>query len=70
MWESFNETTIDRELSWAHELGFSKLRVFLHLAPFTANANLFLENIQRFLVIAKKYQHHLIPVLFDDCWKP
>lgn len=28
-----------------------------------------MENIQRFLVIAKKHKHHVIPVLFDDCWK-
>lgn len=27
-----------------------------------------MENIQKFLVICKKYKHHLIPVLFDDCW--
>lgn len=69
MWEAFNETTIDRELGWAHEIGFSKLRVFLHVAPFVANQTLFISNIERFLVIAKKHNHHMIPVLFDDCWK-
>lgn len=70
MWESFNETTIDRELGWAANIGFSKLRVFLHIGPFIAHEHLFLENVQRFLVIAKKHKHHVIPVLFDDCWKP
>jgi hypothetical protein len=25
--------------------------------------------VQRFLDIARKYKHHVIPVLFDDCWK-
>lgn len=43
--------------------------MFLHVAPFQSNQNLFMENIQRFLVIAKKHKHHVIPVLFDDCWK-
>src|SRR5215210_756821 len=32
MWEadSFDPATIDRELGWAHSLGFNSIRVFLH----------------------------------------
>ena len=70
MWEAFNETTIDRELTWSAQIGFSKLRVFLHVSPFVANSTLFIERIQRFLALAKKHNHHVIPVLFDDCWNP
>lgn len=65
---SFNETIIDQELRWASEIGFSKLRVFLHVAPYFISQDSFLSKIERFLKIAKNYNHHVIPVLFDDCW--
>lgn len=68
MWESFSSSTVDRELQWAHELGFSKLRVFLHVAPYKEHAAKFLSTITNFLEIARKNQMHVIPVLFDDCW--
>lgn len=42
----------------------------MHLAPFIANQTLFIETIQKFLVVAKKHKQHMIPVLFDDCWNP
>ena len=70
MWESFDETVVDRELKWAHDIGFSKLRVFLHVGPYQAHAQQFFEKIDKFVLIAKKYDHHMIPLLFDDCWKP
>jgi endo-1,4-beta-mannosidase len=37
MWESFNASAIEQELTWAENIGFSKLRVFLHVAPFQAH---------------------------------
>ncbi len=35
MWqpETFDATTIDRELGWAQSLGFNTVRVFLHNLP-------------------------------------
>ena len=59
---------VDKELRWAHELGFSKLRVFLHVSPYLRNSTEYLKNIFQFLVFAKSRGHHVIPVLFDDCW--
>ena len=42
MWDSFNEEVIDRELGWAEEIGFSLLRVFLHVEPFETNSQTFI----------------------------
>lgn len=69
MWESFDETIIDRELQYAQNIGFSKLRVFLHVGPYQEHSSQFLDTIDQFLQIARKHNHHVIPVLFDDCWK-
>jgi hypothetical protein len=35
MWQedTFDPKTIDRELGWAHDLGFTTVRVFLHDLP-------------------------------------
>ena len=68
MWESFNETIISRELQWAQDIGFSFLRVFLHLGPYKLHASKFLNTLERFLLLAKKNKHRVIFVLFDDCW--
>lgn len=70
MWESFNEEIIDKELGFAQSIGFSKLRVFLHIGPFITSPEAFIVKIKKFLEIASKHGHHMIPVLFDDCWKP
>lgn len=70
MWESFNQTAIETELRWASDIGFTKLRVFLHVAPFLANQTEFMDKIASFLSIVKKNNQHVLFVLFDDCWKP
>lgn len=60
---------IDQELKWARDLGFSKLRVFLHIAPYIKDSTQYIKDIFAFLAVAKSRGHHVIPVLFDDCWK-
>jgi hypothetical protein len=72
MWqaETFDLPTIDRELGWAHGLGFTSVRVFLHNLVYTQNSAGFLDRMDQFLAAASK--HHILVdfVLFDSCWDP
>jgi hypothetical protein len=72
MWqaETFDPTTIDKELGWAEGLGMTTMRVFLHDLPWQQDAAGYRERINRFLDIAAR--HHIKPlfVLFDSCWDP
>src|SRR4051812_29265226 len=53
MWqpETFDPTTIDRELGWAESLGFNTVRVFLHDLPWMDNQEKFFANVDKFLEI-------------------
>ncbi len=70
MWQadSFDPITIDRELGWAENIGFSTLRVFLHNLVWENDPKGFVERINTFLSLTQK--HHIKPmfVFFDDCW--
>ena len=57
MWqpETFDPTTIDRELGYAESLGFNTVRVFLHNLPWHDDRDAFLKNIDKFLEIAAKH---------------
>ena len=72
MWEaeSFDTSTINRELGWAEEIGFNTLRVFLHNLVWENDSLRFKKRINTFLDIASR--HHIRPlfVFFDDCWNP
>lgn len=72
MWQadSFDPTTIDRELGYAEGLGFNTARVFLHNLLWTQDSAGFLDRMEQFLKIADK--HHIKPifVFFDSCWDP
>jgi len=72
MWEaeSFDTTTINRELGWAEDIGFNTLRVFLHNLVWENDSSRFKNRISNFLRIAS--HHHIKPlfVFFDDCWNP
>ena len=63
MWqaETWDPKTIDRELGWAHELGFTSMRVFLHDIVWKQNPKAFLNRMDEFLDIADK---HDIGVMF------
>jgi endo-1,4-beta-mannosidase len=69
MWENLDLDEIDKEFKWATNLGFSKFRVFLHIAPYIKDSDQYLKDIFSFLAVAKSRGIHIIPVLFDDCWK-
>lgn len=70
MWQAdtFDPTTIDRELGWAESIGFNTMRVFLHSVAWKQDPQGFKNRIAQFLSIADK--HHIQPmfVFFDDCW--
>ncbi len=69
MWKELDLNQIDKQLTWAKQIGFSKLRVFLHIEPYIRNSSEFLKNIFEFLAVAKSRGHQVILVLFDDSWK-
>lgn len=72
MWQAdtFDPTTIDRELGWAEGIGMNTMRVFLHNLLWEQDAKGFHKRIDTFLSIAAR--HHIKPVfvLFDSCWEP
>ena len=72
MWQAdtFDPTTIDRELGWAEGIGMNTMRVFLHNLLWEQDPKGFAQRIDAFLAIAAR--HHIRPVfvLFDSCWDP
>jgi hypothetical protein len=72
MWQAdtFDPETIDRELGWAENLGFTSIRVFLHHIPWQQDSKGFIQRIERFLQIADKHHIGVMFVLFDSCWDP
>jgi len=72
MWqaETFDATTIDRELGYAEGIGMNTMRVFLHNLLWEQDSKAFEHRIDTFLALAEK--HHIRPifVLLDSCWDP
>jgi hypothetical protein len=70
MWqaETFDMATIEREFSWAAELGMNTARVYLHDLAWEADASGFKTRLERFLVHSAKLGIRPILVVFDDCW--
>jgi hypothetical protein len=72
MWQAdtWDPTTIDRELGWAASLGMNTMRVFLHDAVYRADPQGFLRRVDEFLTIAQKHRIRPMLVLFDAVWDP
>jgi len=72
MWQAatFDPDTIDRELGWAHDLGFNSIRVFLHDKLWEQDSEGFLGRIDQFLRIADGHGIGVMFVLFDGVWDP
>jgi hypothetical protein len=72
MWqrETFDEATIGRELGWAHDLGFNSVRVFVNYIVWETDAEGLKRRFGRFLAVAQRHGIRVLPVLFDDCFKP
>lgn len=72
MWQesSYDPETIDRELSWAEELGFNCVRVYLHDLLWLQDREGFCSRIDHFLGMCLNRRLSVILVLFDDCHRP
>ncbi|MCX6329966.1 MAG: cellulase family glycosylhydrolase, partial [Bacteroidia bacterium] len=72
MWqaETFDTTTIARELRWADEIGLNCMRVFLHHLAWEIDKDGFKDRMKKYLSIAEKNGIQTIFVFFDDCWNP
>ena len=72
MWqaETFDPETIDRELSWAEDLGYNTMRVFLHNLLWQEDPKEFIQRIEQYLEIADKHGIRTMLVLLDDVWHP
>jgi hypothetical protein len=72
MWQAdtFDPTTIDRELGWAEGIGMNTMRVFLHNLLWEQDAKGFQKRIDTFLTIAARHRIKPVFVLFDSCWEP
>ena len=70
MWQSetFDATTIDKELGWAQELGFTTMRVYLSSVVWQNDPDGFKGRVDRYLEISDKHNIKTIFVFFDDCW--
>jgi len=69
MWqkETFDPQTIERELGWAHSLGFNSVRVFLNFVVWQADPEGLKQRFGEFLALAHRQGITTMPVLFDDC---
>ncbi|GAB3936789.1 cellulase family glycosylhydrolase [Mucilaginibacter myungsuensis] len=70
MWQAdtFDPTTIDRELGYAEGIGFNAMRVFLHSLAYEADPKGFKTRVSKYLEIADKHKIKTMFVFFDDCW--
>jgi hypothetical protein len=70
MWQadSFDSTTIEKELGWAEELEFNTMRVFLNSLVWKNDKEGFKNRIQKYLSISESHKISAIFVFFDDCW--
>ncbi len=70
MWhkDTYDATTIDRELVWAKELGFNSMRVFLHSLVWENDVEGLKNRMKNYLSISTKYGIKTTFVFFDDCW--
>jgi len=72
MWqgESFDPTTINRELGWARNIGMNCMRVYLHHLAWEIDPLGFKKRMNEYLAIADKNGIKTIFVFMDDCWNP
>lgn len=70
MWQadSFDAPTIEKELGWAQELGFTTMRVYLSSVVWKVDPEGFKNRINQYLAISSKHNIRPIFVFFDDCW--
>ena len=69
MWqkETFDPKTIDEELGWAHEAGYTSIRVFIQYLVWKHDPEGLNKRLDTFLTIAEKYRLGVMLVPFCDC---
>jgi hypothetical protein len=72
MWQAdtWDPKTIDRELGWAQDLGFTSVRVFLHDIVWKNDRAGLLKRMEQFLSMADKHKIGVMFCLFDSVWDP
>ncbi|MCH2187111.1 cellulase family glycosylhydrolase [Myxococcota bacterium] len=72
MWqaETFDPETLERELGWAQDLGFSSLRIFLHDLLWSHDEKGFSDRLDRVLDMMATRGMNALLVLFDGVWDP
>ncbi len=70
MWQTYDVSTIERELRWASQINMNIMRVFLHILFYQQDAQAFYKKIDGFLTIADRLNIKIMFVLFDECWLP
>src|SRR5688500_18019164 len=72
MWQAdtFDLAQIDKELKWAHDLGFTSMRVFLHHMLWEQDKEGFLKRLDQYLEVSDKHKIGTMIVLFDSVWDP
>ena len=68
MWmaDTFDPDTIDEELGWARDIGYTALRVQLQFVVWQADPDGFLKRVDQLLDLASQHGLRVVPVLFDD----
>ena len=66
--ESFDTTTIDKELGFAEGIGMNVMRVFLHYLVWQQDSAGFISRINTYLTISARHHIKTMFVLYDDCW--
>ena len=66
--DSFDTTTINKELGWAQGIGFNVIRVYLHDLAWKEDATGFKKRMDQFLNIASRHHIKVLFTIFDDCW--
>ena len=70
MWqgETFDPTTINREMDWAEGIGMNAMRIFLHDLAYKADPAGFKRRMDTVLNMADEHGIKVAFVFFDDCW--
>ena len=70
MWQAdtFDPKTIDKELGFAHGIGFNTMRVYLHSLAYKQDPKGFKNRMEEYLKISDKHGIKTMFVIFDDVW--
>jgi hypothetical protein len=72
MWQAdtFDPSTIDRELGYAQSIGMNTMRVFLHDLVWREDTDGFYRRVDQYLDIASRHGIKTMFVIFDGVWHP